>query len=58
MVNGFFDGGAWQFQGYTIKTDCSELCMEDSLVYTKVLCSAAEIACKGQDFYLGMTVDT
>ena len=29
--------------------------MDDSLVYTKVLCSVVEIACKGrQDFYLGL----
>ena len=38
----------------TTQTDCLDLRMEDLLVYTKVLCSAAEIACKGrQDFYLG-----
>ena len=36
-----------------MKTVCSDLRMEDSRMNT-MLCSAAEIACKGQqDFYLG-----
>ena len=47
------DGGAWQFQGY------DEIGLLRSLNgrptgAQEVLCSAAEVACKGrQDFYLG-----
>ena len=52
-VNGFFDGGAWQFQGY----DESGLLISLNGRLTdahKMLSRAAEIACKGrQDFYLG-----
>ena len=44
------DGGAWPFQRY----DENGLPRSLSRMYTKVLCSAAEIACKEQqDFYLG-----
>ena len=47
------DGGAWQCQGY----DENGLLMSLNgrlIGVHKVLCSAAEIACKGrQDFYLG-----
>ena len=47
------DCGAWQFQGY----DENELLRSLNGRLTEVhnvLCSAAEIACKGrQDFYLG-----
>ena len=43
------DGGAWQSQGYDENGLLSSLSGRH-----KVLCSAAEIACKGrQDFYLG-----
>ena len=46
------DGGAWQFQGY----DENGLLRSKNGRLTgvhKVLCSAAEVACKGrQDFYL------
>ena len=49
----FLDGGSWQFQGYDenglLRSLNGRLTGVD-----KVLCSAAEIACKGrQDFYLG-----
>ena len=38
----------------TTKTDCSDLLSGRLTGVHKVLCSAAEIACKGrQDFYLG-----
>ena len=47
------DGGAWQFQGY----DGNGLLRSLNGRLTgvrKVVCSSAEIACKGrQDFYLG-----
>ena len=47
------DGGAWQFQGY----DESGLLISLNGRLTdahKMLCRAAEIACKGrQDFYFG-----
>ena len=47
------DGGAWQFQGYDENGLLRPLAgrLTGAL---KVLCSAAEIACKGRhDFYLG-----
>ena len=47
------DGGAWQFQGYDENGLLRSLNRRLTDV-DKVLCSAAEIACKGQqDFYLG-----
>ena len=47
------DGGAWQFQGYDENGLLRSLNGRLTGAY-KVLCSAAEIACKGpQDFYLG-----
>ena len=47
------DGGAWQFQGYDENGLLRSLNGRLTGVH-KVLCSAAEIACKGrQDFYLG-----
>ena len=52
------DGGAWQFQG-TTKTDCSDLGMEDSLVYTK--CCAVMQKSRAKDGKIStsdMTVDT
>ena len=48
-----FDGGAWKFQGYDERGLLGSLNGRLTGVH-KVLCSAAEIACKGrQDFYLG-----
>ena len=47
------DGGAWQFQGYDENCLLTSLNARLTGVH-KVLCSAAEIACKGrQDYYLG-----
>ena len=47
------DGGAWQFQGYDENGLLRSLNGRLAGVH-KVLCSAAEIACKGrQDFFLG-----
>ena len=47
------DGGAWQFQGYDENGLLRSLNGRLIGVH-KVLCSAAEIACKGrQDFYFG-----
>ena len=47
------DGGAWQFQGYDKNGLLRSLSGRLTGVH-KVLCSAAEIACKGrQDVYLG-----
>ena len=47
------DAGAWQLQGYFENGLLSSLNGRLSGAH-KVLCSAAEIACKGrQDFYLG-----
>ena len=47
------DGGAWQFQRYDEKGLLRSLDGSHTGVH-KVLCSAAEVACKGrQDFYLG-----
>ena len=47
------DGGAWQFQGYDENGLLRSLNGRLTGVH-KVLCSAAEIACKGrQDAYLG-----
>ena len=47
------DVGAWQFQGYDEKGLLRSL-NERLTGGHKVLCSAAQIACKGrQDFYLG-----
>ena len=47
------DGGAWQFQGYDENGLMRSLNGRLIGVH-KVLCSAAEIACKGpKDFYLG-----
>ena len=47
------DGGAWQFPGYDENGLLRSLNGRLTGVH-KVLCSAAEIACKGrQDFYLG-----
>ena len=47
------DGGAWQSQGYDENGLLRSLNGRLTGVH-KVLCSAAEIACKGrQDFYLG-----
>ena len=47
------DGGAWQFQGYDENGLLRSLNERLTGVH-KVLCSAAEIACKGrQDLYLG-----
>ena len=47
------DGGAWQFQGHDEHGLLRSLSGRLIGVH-KVLCSAAEIACKGrQDFYLG-----
>ena len=47
------DGGAWQFQGYDENGLPRSLNGRLTGAH-KVLCSAAEIACKGrQDFYLG-----
>ena len=47
------DGGAWQFQGYDENGLLRSLNGRLTDAH-KVLCSAAEIACKGrQDFYLG-----
>ena len=47
------DGGAWQFQGYDENGLLRSLNGRLIGVHN-VLCSAAEIACKGrQDFYLG-----
>ena len=47
------DGGAWQFHGYDENGLVRSLNGRVTGVH-KVLCSAAEIACKGrQDFYLG-----
>ena len=47
------DGGAWQFQGYDENGLLRSLNGRLAGVH-KVLCSAAEIACKGrQDFHLG-----
>ena len=47
------DGGAWQFEGYDDNGLLRSLNGRLTGVH-KVLCSAAEIACKGrQDFYLG-----
>ena len=38
----------------TMKTDCADLCTEDSRVNTKVLCSVGKFACeRHQDFNLG-----
>ena len=53
------DGGSWQFQGYDDNGLLRSLKGRLTVAH-KVLCSAAEIACKGrQDFYLGHdTVDT
>ena len=49
VVNGFRMVEFGSFKD-TMKTVCSDLRMDDSLVYT----SASEIVCKGrQDFYLG-----
>ena len=47
------DSGSWQFQGYD--ENALFLSLDGRLVGVhKVLCSAAEIACKGrQDFFLG-----
>ena len=46
-------GGAWQFQGYDENGLLRSLSGTLTGVH-KVLCSAAEIACRGrQDFYLG-----
>ena len=52
------DSGAWQFQGYDENGLLRSL--NGTLIgVLKVMCSAAEIACKGrQDFYLGYEVDT
>ena len=48
------DGGAWQFQGYDENGLLRSLTGRLTGVH-KVLCSAAQIACKGrQDFYLGL----
>ena len=47
------DGGAWQFEGYNENGLLRSLDGRLTGAH-KVLCSAAEIACKGrQDFYLG-----
>ena len=47
------DGGAWQFQGFDENGLLRSLNGRLTGVH-KVLCSAAEMACKGrQDFYLG-----
>ena len=47
------DGGGWQFQGYDENGLLRSLNGRLTGVHS-VLCSAAEIACKGrQDFYLG-----
>ena len=47
------DGGAWQFQGNDENGLLRSLIGRFTGVH-KVLCSVAEIACKGrQDFYLG-----
>ena len=47
------DGRAWDFQGYDVNGLLRSLNGRLIGVH-KVLCSAAEIACKGrQDFYLG-----
>ena len=47
------DGGAWQFQGYDENGLLRSLDGRLTRVH-KVLCGAAEIACRGrQDFYLG-----
>ena len=47
------DGGAWQFQGYDENGLLRSLNGRQTGAH-KVLCRAAEIACKGrQDFYLG-----
>ena len=47
------DGGAWQFQGYDENGLLRSLNGRLTGVH-EVLCSAAEIACKGRkDFYLG-----
>ena len=47
------DGGAWQFQGYDENRLIRSLNGRLTGAH-KVLCSAAEIACKGrQDFHLG-----
>ena len=52
-VEGIPDGGAWQLQGYDKNGLLRSLTGRLTGVH-KVLCSAAEIACKGrQDFYLG-----
>ena len=48
------DGGAWQFQGYDENGLLRSLTGRLTGVH-KVLCSAAQIACKRrQDFYLGL----
>ena len=47
------DGGAWQSQGYD-ENDLPRSLNGTLIGVLKVMCSAAEIACKGrQDFYLG-----
>ena len=52
VVNGFLMKGAWQFQGYDENGLLRSLNGRLTGVH-KVLCSAAEVACKGrQDFYL------
>ena len=52
------DGGAWQFQRYDENGLLRSLNGRLTGVH-KVLCSAAEIACKGrQDFYLGHDGDS
>ena len=52
------NGGAWQFQGYDETGLCRSLNGRLTGVH-KVLCSAAEIACKGrQDSSWDMTVVT
>ena len=53
VVNGFWMVELWQFQGYDENGLLGSLNGRLTGVH-KVLCSAAEIACKGrQDFYLG-----
>ena len=50
------DGGAWQFQ---MRTDCSDICMEDSLVYTKYCAVLQRSRAKGDRISTSdMSVDT
>ena len=53
MVSAFLKVALDSFK-VTMKTDCADLCTEDSRVNTKVLCSVGKFACeRHQDFNLG-----